>query len=58
MKYDSKAGRVDVLVNGKPNPSLQAVDLSLKSGKIGLGSFDETAMFKNVKITSASASRD
>ena len=51
MKYDSKSGRMDVLVNGKPNPSLQAVDLSLKSGKVGLGSFDETAMFKNVKIT-------
>ncbi|MCU1294764.1 MAG: hypothetical protein JWP08_3614, partial [Bryobacterales bacterium] len=26
-------------------------DLSLTSGRIGLGSFDETAEFKNVKIT-------
>jgi hypothetical protein len=51
VTYDAKAGKLGVLVNGKPNPSVEAVDLSLSSGKIGLGSFDETAVFKNVKIT-------
>lgn len=50
VRYDAKAGKLMVLVNGKPNPSLTAVDLSLGSGKVGLGSFDETAVFKNVKI--------
>jgi hypothetical protein len=38
-------------VNGKRNPSLEAVDLSLRHGRVGLGSFDETGDFRNVKIT-------
>ena len=53
LHYDAKAGKLTVSVNGKRNPSLTAVDLSLASGKVGLGSFDETAVFKNVNITSA-----
>lgn len=52
LRYDAKAGKLAVLVNGKASPSVTAVDLSLGSGKVGLGSFDETAVFKNVKITS------
>jgi len=50
LRYDAKAGKLAVLVNGNANPSVTAVDLSLGSGKVGLGSFDETAVFKNVKI--------
>jgi len=53
VDYDAKAGKLVVLVNGKPNPSVTAVDLSLGSGRIGLGSFDETAVFKNLKIAAA-----
>jgi hypothetical protein len=30
---------------------LQATDVSLGTGKVGIGSFDETGEFKNVKIT-------
>ena len=32
-------------------PALQAVDLSLGTGKVGVGSFDETGEFKNIRIT-------
>ncbi len=52
LTYDARTGKATVLVNGKPNSSVEAVDLSLKGGKVGIGSFDETAVFKNVKITS------
>ena len=45
------SGGVKVSVDGKPVPALRAVDLSLTSGRVGLGSFDETAEFKNVRIT-------
>jgi len=38
------------LVDGKPVPALTAVDVSLGAGRIGIGSFDEKAEFKNVKI--------
>jgi hypothetical protein len=37
-------------VDGKPVPALHAVDLSLPTGKVGIGSFDETGEFKNVRI--------
>ena len=51
LGFDGESGRCYVAVNGKRNPSLEAVDLSLRSGRVGLGSFDETGEFRNVKIT-------
>ncbi len=51
LDYDAAAGTVDVLVNGQPNTSLRGIDLSLGAGQVGLGSFFETAMFRNVRIT-------
>lgn len=44
-------GEINVTVDGQAVPALHAVDLSLTSGKVGLGSFDETGKFKNVKIS-------
>lgn len=49
--FDGDSGKVYVEVNGKRNPSLEAVDLSLRWGRIGLGSFNETGDFRKVKIT-------
>jgi hypothetical protein len=51
LNYDGTKGEVRVTVDGKPIPALHAVDLSLHSGKVGLGSFDEVGDFKNVTIT-------
>lgn len=51
LRHDSAAGTVDVAVDGRAVPALHAVDLSLGPGQVGLGSFDETGAFKNVKIT-------
>lgn len=39
-----------VEVNGQRNPSLEAYDLSLTEGRVGLGSFFERASFRNLKI--------
>ncbi len=55
LVHDAKAGTVSVAVDGQTLPSLKAVDLSLAGGKVGIGSFDETAEFKNVKITAIGA---
>ncbi len=51
LDYDAANGTVDVAVNGQPNTSLHGIDLSLGAGQVGLGSFFETAMFRNVRIT-------
>lgn len=51
LHYNAVSGRVRVLVDGQPVPTLNAVDLSLGPGRVGIGSFDETGSFRNVKIT-------
>lgn len=56
LEYGRKPGYVEVFVNDRPNPSLQAYDLSIRSGKVGIGSFFETAWFRNVRITGRTAS--
>jgi len=48
--YDGASGKVQVAIDGQSTPALSAIDSSLGVGKVGLGSFDETADFKNVKI--------
>jgi hypothetical protein len=51
LTYDAASGRMVAEVGGQKFPSLDAVDVSLTRGKIGLGSFFETAQFRNLKIT-------
>jgi hypothetical protein len=51
LEHDAVSGTVTVFVDGRANPALTAVDRSLGAGKFGIGSFDETGAFKNVKIT-------
>lgn len=50
LVHDPAFGTVSVTVDGQALPALQAVDLSLGAGKVGIGSFDETGAFKNVRI--------
>jgi hypothetical protein len=51
LEWSGATGEVRVRVEGREIPALHAVDLSLTSGCIGLGSFDETADFRSLKIT-------
>lgn len=50
LVWDGTKGTVQVSVDGRQVPALRAVDLSLSSGRIGLGSFDEVADFHNLRI--------
>jgi hypothetical protein len=47
LVHDAR-GAVNVTVDGRAIPALNAVDVSLPAGKVGLGSFDEIGDFKNV----------
>jgi hypothetical protein len=51
LTYSAQTGEVRVEVRGKLLSSLRGVDLSLGAGRVGLGSFFETAQFRNVRIT-------
>ena len=55
LVHEAKSGSVSVFVDGHSVAALHAVDLSLPAGKIGLGSFDETGDFKNLKVSGAAA---
>jgi hypothetical protein len=50
LVYDAKTGEAIAWVNGVTSPSLRGIDLSLSAGRVGIGSFFETAQFRNVKI--------
>ena len=55
LTHDAATGAVSVMVDGEALPALKAVDASLGAGKIGIGSFDETGEFKNVRIATTPA---
>ncbi len=49
--FDGKKGLVEAWVNGQTSGALKGADLSLTSGRIGFGSFFNTAGFRNWKLT-------
>jgi hypothetical protein len=49
LEHDGK--HVRVWVDGETSPSFEACDYSLRSGRVGLGSFFDTGDFRRVKIT-------
>ena len=51
LTHDAKTGIAGVTINGKALTVFEAVDLSLGPGRIGFGSFFNTALFRNVRIT-------
>jgi len=55
MVWSGKTGELVCYANGKTTGALRGIDLSLKYGKIGLGSFFETGSFRNLKITGTPA---
>ena len=50
LEWNGKTGKMVVHADGKTSTALQAVDLSLKYGRVGVGSFNETGRFRNLKV--------
>ena len=57
LVHDGNTGKVQVWVDGQTSPSFEACDLSLRSGKVGLGSFFDTGEFRSVRIQGQPAGR-
>ena len=55
LSFDGESGRCVVEVKNRRNPSLEAIDLSLRAGRVGLGSFNETGAFRNLRINGTAA---
>ena len=58
LVHDGQSGAVQVMVDGRTIPALHAMDLSIGSGRVGIGSFDETGDFKNVRIEGVAGSSE
>jgi len=58
LTYSGDAGTIQVTVNEQSVPALHAVDLSLRAGRVGVGSFDEAGEFKNIKIQGTPATAE
>lgn len=48
---DGSTGRIEVFVDDSTAPALSAVDTTIRAGRVGLGSFDDTGEFREVIVT-------
>lgn len=55
LVYDGRSGRVEVFVDGRTSPSLQAMEPTLGAGKVGIGSFFDKGRFRAVNISGVPA---
>jgi hypothetical protein len=50
LERDGETGRIEVFVDGADQPSLQASDTTIRAGRVGLGSFDDTGEFRRFGV--------
>ncbi len=51
VERDGDSGLIEVYVDGAATPSLRAVDTTIRSGRVGVGSFDDTGEFRGFSVT-------
>jgi len=55
VERNARSGSIKVFVDGESQPRFSVVDNTFKCGQVGLGSFDETGDFTDVKLSSNDA---
>jgi hypothetical protein len=55
VERDANSGSIKVFVDAEAQPHFSLVDKTFKCGQIGLGSFDETGDYTDVKLSSKDA---
>jgi hypothetical protein len=50
LERDGRTGRIEVFVDGSKQPVLKATDATIPSGRVGLGSFDDTGEFRRFSV--------
>jgi hypothetical protein len=51
VERDGVSGHISVFVDRSKVPVLEAVDTTIRRGRVGLGSFDDTGEFRNIVVT-------
>jgi hypothetical protein len=55
VERNVRSGSIKVFVDSDPQPRFSVIDNTFKCGQVGLGSFDETGDFADVKLSSTDA---
>lgn len=50
LERNGSNGRIELYVDGAAKPILTASDSTISSGRVGLGSFDDTGEFRDVRV--------
>jgi hypothetical protein len=53
LERDGATGRIEVFVDGSATAVLHANDTTIPSGRVGLGSFDDTGEFRRLSVSGA-----
>jgi hypothetical protein len=53
---EAASGRLDVYADGQATPIMTARDTTIGAGRVGVGSFDDTAEFRSVVVQGRAAS--
>lgn len=53
LERDGSTGRIEIFVDDSKEPVLKATDTTIPSGRVGLGSFDDTGEFRNLSVAGA-----
>jgi hypothetical protein len=53
LERDGANGRIEIYVDGSASPTLAASDTTIRAGRVGLGSFDDTGEFREIRVTGA-----
>ncbi|MBW3628027.1 MAG: hypothetical protein KY464_01905 [Gemmatimonadetes bacterium] len=51
VERDGTSGVIEVYVDDAATPALRAVDTTIRSGRVGIGSFDDTGEFRDISVT-------
>jgi hypothetical protein len=57
LERNATTGSIQVFFDADTTPFLSVVDRTLLSGRVGVGSFDETAEFRAIELTGTPAAR-
>ncbi len=50
LERDGDSGRIEVFVDGSEQPALHATNTTIRAGRVGLGSFDDTGEFRRFGV--------
>jgi hypothetical protein len=51
LERDGSIGSIEIFVDGAAQPALRASDATISSGRVGLGSFDDTGEFRRFSVS-------